>query len=206
MKGVVFLDRDGVICENRADYVKSWQEFVFLPNTLAALADLKRDGYRIIVVTNQSAVGRGLMTLKELNYIHAQMMNTIQQHGGYIEQVIYCPHRPEDNCDCRKPRPGMLLAAAKMFNIDLQQSYMIGDACSDLQAGQAVGCRCFFVLTGRGLAQLPSTLHHTTSSFQIVPDLRVAVKHILNNGWQAEAGSDLSELVVQGRTIVDGLG
>ncbi len=182
MRETIFIDRDGVICENRSDYVKSWSEFVFLPNVFKPLAVLNQAGYRVIVVTNQSAVGRGLMSLEALHDIHARMTAAIEKHGGEIEHILYCPHRPEDNCDCRKPQSGMLLTAAQMLGIDLNNSYMIGDACTDIQAGQAVGCRSFLVLTGRGMTQLPETFRQATTIFYVMSNFGVAVKHILNNG------------------------
>jgi len=196
MKGTVFLDRDGVICENRPDYVKSWDEFVFLPQTFTALAALNQAGYRVIVVTNQSAVGRGLLSPETLHEIHSRMITAIQQHGGHIDRVVHCPHRPDDNCNCRKPRPGMLLTVAQELGLDLRQAYLIGDAYSDIQAGQAVGCRCSLVLTGRGQAQLPLALgqappygeYYATTGFQVAADLNEAVKRILDGEWRMANG------------------
>lgn len=187
MGGVVFLDRDGVINENRPDYVKSWSEFEFLPGSLKALAALHRAGYRIVVVTNQSGVGRGLISRETLHDIHARLLATVRQYGGDIEHVLYCPHRPEDDCHCRKPQPGMLLAAANALKIDLRQSFMVGDAFTDIQAGQAAGCRCFLVLTGRGLSQLSTSLNQAANGFQVVPDLNAAVEHILDDSWRISA-------------------
>jgi D-glycero-D-manno-heptose 1,7-bisphosphate phosphatase len=178
---IVFIDRDGVICENHDDYVKSWPEFSFLPNSLEALAKLTQAGYRIIVVTNQSAVGRGLLDLETLHDIHSRMIAIVEQHGGRIERVMVCPHRPEDKCRCRKPQPGMLLTAAQELGLDLTSAFMIGDACTDVQAGQAAGCRSFLVLTGRGLSQLAMTMHQAKTNFHVVPGLDIAVEHILNN-------------------------
>ncbi len=200
MPGTVFIDRDGVICENRSDYVKSWREFVFLPNALQALVALYQNGYQVIVVTNQSAVGRGLMSLETLFDIHTRMAAEVEQHGGHIAQIFFCTHRPGENCYCRKPRPGMLLAAAQMLNFDLTTSYIIGDACTDIQAGQAVGCRSFLVLTGRGLAQLPATFLHATTTFHVVSDLEAAVEHIVNNGWRANS-ADASLILKAGQTL-----
>ncbi len=185
MSGTVFIDRDGVICRNRSDYVKSWQEFVFLPHALNALTTLHQAGYQVVIVTNQSAIGRGLMSLETLDDIHTRMTTAIEQHGGRITKIFYCPHHPNENCNCRKPRPGMLHAAAEMLDIDLSQAYMIGDACTDIQAGQAVGCRSFLVLTGRGVAQLSLTLRYSKASFQVVPNLDVAVEHIITNNAEA---------------------
>lgn len=150
----VFLDRDGVINVNRDDHVKSWDEFRFLPGALEGLRLLTEYGYRIFVVTNQAAVNRGLITHATLQAIHQRMVATAKTCGAHIVDVSYCPHRPDEDCDCRKPRPGMLLSLAATYQIDLHQAFMIGDALSDIAAGQAAGCRTILVLSGRGQAQL----------------------------------------------------
>lgn len=183
----VFLDRDGVICENRPDHVKSWEEFEFLPGVKKSLASLSHLDLPIIVVTNQAAIGRGLVTAQTVEEIHRQMVAEISASGGRIDRVIYCPHRPEDECDCRKPKPGMLLQAAKEMGLDLTESYLIGDAASDIQAGYQVGCRTFLVLTGRGPEQLVPALHTTGGHFlTITRNLAEAVDYIL----AAETGED----------------
>ena len=176
----IFLDRDGVICENRSDHVKNWSEFEFLPGIKKSLATLSRLGLPIIIVTNQAIIGRGMVTVETLEDIHRRMVAEIVAHGGRIDRLIYCPHQPEDECDCRKPKPGMLLQAAAEMGIDLTQSYLIGDAASDIQAGQQVGCRTFLVLTGRGVEQSSLALHCAGSHFvTIARDLRETVDHIL---------------------------
>src|SRR5262245_42634607 len=126
----IFLDRDGVICENRSDHVKSWAEFKFLPGAKNGLATLSRLGLPIIVVTNQAVIGRGIISADVVEDIHQRMLAEITAWGGRIDRVIYCPHRPEDECLCRKPKPGMLLQAAQELNLDLSQSYLVGDAAS----------------------------------------------------------------------------
>ncbi len=175
----IFLDRDGVICENRSDYVKSWDEFQFLPNAKNSLAALSRLGLPIIVITNQSVVGRGIVPASVVEDIHQRMVTELAAYGGRIDRVIYCPHAPEDKCQCRKPETGMLLQAADEMGIDLTRSYLIGDAATDLLAGYRVGCRTFLVLTGRGLQQLLPTLGVLGGNFTIVRNLMEATSHIL---------------------------
>jgi D-glycero-D-manno-heptose 1,7-bisphosphate phosphatase len=174
----VFLDRDGVICENRPDHVKSWDEFQFVPGAKNSLAALSRLGLPIVVVTNQAIVGRGIVPAGVVDEIHRRMMAEVKAYGGRIDRVLYCSHRPEDGCACRKPQAGMLLQAADEMGIDLRKSYMVGDAASDLVAGQQVGCRSFLVLTGRGKQQLLTALR-SVERFSIARNLMGATAHIV---------------------------
>lgn len=190
MSRAVFLDRDGVICRNRDDYVKSWEEFVFLPGAREALARLARSSLHIVIVTNQSAVNRGIVSASVVEEIHTRMTRVIEAAGGRVDLVKYCPHRPDEGCDCRKPRPGMLLAAAEELQVSLRQSYLVGDARSDVQAGQAVGCQCYLVLTGRGRDQLTNGWIKGGKGFRIATDLEMAVEHILREN--REIGEDLA--------------
>ena len=154
----LFLDRDGVFIENCANYVRNWQDVHFFPEALAALARIREVPYKIIVVTNQSAVGRGIISLKTAVTLNERILEVVRQANGRIDASYLCPAKPGTNDPCRKPRPGMLLQAAKEHNIDLNQSYMIGDALTDVQAGQAAGVKqAILLLTGRGKvqAQLP---------------------------------------------------
>ena len=178
-RAAVFLDRDGVINYNRDDYVKKWAEFRFLPNVLTALRRLADSPLPTIIVTNQSAVGRGLLKTSELEQIHARMIQTVQAHGGRIDQVFYCPHHPEDGCACRKPKSGLLNKAADVLDIDLTRSYLVGDAMSDIQAGLAAGCFPILVLTGRGAAAQQSVTNQYRDQCKIVPDLPAAIDWIL---------------------------
>jgi D-glycero-D-manno-heptose 1,7-bisphosphate phosphatase len=157
MRPAIFLDRDGVIIENRSDYVRTWEDVVFIPGALTALADVASTGFAIVVVTNQAGVGRGLISETVAQSINESVCQEIVRTGGRIDGVYLCPHTGDDNCDCRKPKPGMLLQAAREHDIDLTQSWMIGDALTDLQAGKAAGARPLLVLTGRGTEQ--QTLH-----------------------------------------------
>lgn len=175
----VFLDRDGVICKNRADYVKNWTEFEFLPGAKEGLIALNRLQLPIIVVTNQSAVNRGLMSAADVEAIHQKMMEEIVACGGKIDKIYFCPHTSDDNCTCRKPKPGMFLQAARELGIDLPSSYLIGDAATDILAGQQVGCRTILVLTGRGSQQILPTYRSTSRHFTIVRNLMGAATQIL---------------------------
>lgn len=146
----IFLDRDGVINENRADYVKSWSEFHFIDGALSALAQLAGSKFKIVITTNQSAIGRQLTTRETVDDIHRRMLHAIVQAGGRVDRILYCPHRPDEGCQCRKPRPGLLLQARQELLLDLTDSYLVGDSVEDMQAGLAVGCTTLLVLTGRG--------------------------------------------------------
>jgi D-glycero-D-manno-heptose 1,7-bisphosphate phosphatase len=174
----ILLDRDGVICENRSDHVKSWDEFRFLPGAKNSLAALSRLGLPIIVVTNQAIVGRRMVPASVVDDIHRRMMAQVEAFGGRIDRVVYCPHRPEDRCACRKPEPGMLLQVADEMGIDLSRSYLVGDAATDLMAGQRVGCQSYLVLTGRGLQQLVPALR-SVDQFTITRNLMGATTHIV---------------------------
>lgn len=179
MRRAIFLDRDGVINENRADYVKSWEEYRFLPGVFSPLKRLAQSPFIIIVITNQSAINRGLVARSVVEEINRRMIGEIQAHGGRVDAVFYCPHRPDENCDCRKPKPGLLLQAAEHFGIDLSRSYLIGDALSDIAAGLAAGCYPILVLTGRGREQLPLLQAGAYNGYHVAPDLQRAVEWIL---------------------------
>ena len=136
----VFLDRDGVIIRNRSDYVKSWAEVEILPGAPEAIAALTRNGSRVIVITNQSAVARGLVSLDTVEEMHRRLQRVIEDAGGHVTAFYVCPHHPDDGCDCRKPRPGLLLRAAREHGIDLPRAYFVGDQAGDMEAAAAAGC------------------------------------------------------------------
>ena len=180
MDRAVFIDRDGVICHNRADHVKSWEEFVFLPGSLEALARLARADLYIVIITNQAIINRHIRPESAVQDIHTRMMQAIEGAGGRADKVMYCRHRPEENCGCRKPQPGLLLMAAEELSFDLSRSYLIGDAETDIQAGRAAGCQCYLVLTGRGQQQLVTCRLHGQTGFTVMPDLGTVVNEILS--------------------------
>ena len=178
LRPAIFLDRDGVIVENRADYVKSIAEVQILPGALAALAQAARLDARIVVVTNQSAVGRGLLSEAGLLAINAYVHAAILAAGGRIDGWYFCPHHPAAGCDCRKPKPGMLLSAATDLHIDLPASVMVGDAVSDLLAGHAAGTQAILVGTGRGVTQTADLEPSGLGRVLVVPDLAAALTRI----------------------------
>ena len=137
----VFLDRDGVINRRRPDHVKAWEEFEFLPGVLAALASLRSMNTPVVVVTNQGAVGRGLLSAEALGRIHTRMLQAIRAAGGHVEAIYACLHAPAENCRCRKPAPRLLQRASLELGITLPASIMVGDSRSDVEAARAAGCR-----------------------------------------------------------------
>jgi len=155
MYPAIFLDRDGVIIENRPSYVRSWKEVVIYPQAIDALVKIVSSPFKIVIVTNQSAVGRGIIPLEVAWDINQRLVKVIETAGGRVDGVYMCPHAPDEDCDCRKPKPGLFFQAAEDLSIDLKRSIMIGDALSDILAGQAAGIRqTVLVLTGQGAAQL----------------------------------------------------
>jgi D-glycero-D-manno-heptose 1,7-bisphosphate phosphatase len=149
LKKVVFLDRDGTINQDAADYIKGWPEFTFLPRSIEALRDLTTAGFIIIVITNQSAMPRKLISLQELENIHSKMKAAVESQGGKISDIFFCPHMPGDGCECRKPAPGLIYQAQKKHDIDLSTAVMIGDSARDIECAHQAGCgRAILVKTG----------------------------------------------------------
>ncbi len=174
----VFLDRDGVINYDRADYVKRWAEFAFLPGALTALRQLAGLGWPVIVVSNQAAIGRGLASRETVEAINLRMRQEVWSAGGRIDDVLYCPHRPDDKCDCRKPQPGLLRRAAGRLGLELSASFMVGDAESDMLAALKAGCHPVLVKTGRGREQYALLQSHGVDGFAVADDLAAAVDWI----------------------------
>ena len=179
MTPAIFLDRDGVINQNRADYVKSWAEVLFLPGAFEALRRLAQTPYRLVIITNQSAIGRGIITLQTADEINRRLVGQIEAHGGRVDGVYLCPHHPQAGCACRKPQPGMLLRAASELKLDLPRSYLIGDARSDLKAARAAGVQGILVRTGRGTEAENSLDPAERALWPVLPDLSAAVDYIL---------------------------
>jgi D-glycero-D-manno-heptose 1,7-bisphosphate phosphatase len=150
MNRALFLDRDGVICRDRVDYVKSWEEFRFLPGVKAGLRRLREAGIPVLVITNQSVINRGIITREALEALHRKMIREIVRAGGGISGIYYCPHRPDEGCDCRKPGTALLQQAARDHRLNLKQCLFVGDTLKDLEAGRGVGCRTLLVQTGQG--------------------------------------------------------
>jgi len=141
----IFLDRDGVLNKNRDDYVKSIKELEIFSNIGKEISKLKMKGFLIIVITNQSAVNRKIITIKELEEIHLIIQKFLMKSNTSIDKFYFCPHRPNENCDCRKPKPGLILQAMNEFSINASKSWMVGDSKTDIQAGEKAGCKTIFL-------------------------------------------------------------
>jgi len=170
LKKVVFLDRDGVINRDSPDYIKTWDEFQFLPGSLEALRLLSQAGFRLIIITNQSIIGRGMVPLRVLEETHRKLKAAVAAEGGDILDIFFCPHRPDEDCDCRKPAPGLIQQACRRYGIDPADSVMIGDSAKDMLCGRNAGCgTTILVRTGNGI-QAEKEL----AELQIRPDLVAA--------------------------------
>ena len=140
MTKAIFLDRDGVINQERKDYVKKLDEFKILDKIADAINIIKSHGFLVIIITNQSAINRKLLSVETLNKIHEKLQSYLEKYGTSFDGVYLCPHTPSENCECRKPKPGLIIQAVTDFKIDLSQSYMIGNSETDLQAARNAGC------------------------------------------------------------------
>jgi len=151
----VFLDRDGVINRRppEGSYITRWEQMHLLPNVAEGIGLLNSVGFRVIVVSNQRCVAKGLVTAHELESMHQRMCEQLAAAGATIDEVYYCPHETWRECNCRKPAPGMLLAAAKKHQVDLTASWMIGDSEIDIEAGRSAGCKTARLLDGDGAAK-----------------------------------------------------
>lgn len=169
---LVILDRDGVINKDSDAYIKHPDEWIPIAGSLEAIARLNHAGYRVVIASNQSALGRGLLDIDRLNAIHQKMFDQLSQLGGHIDSIFFCPHTPDENCDCRKPQPGLLLEIADRLNIDLAEAIFIGDSLKDIQAARSVGAKSVLVLTGNGKATRAQL--KDTDSIPIYADLAMA--------------------------------
>jgi D-glycero-D-manno-heptose 1,7-bisphosphate phosphatase len=147
---LAILDRDGVINQDSAAFIKHPDEWIALPGSMEAIARLSRAGWRVVIASNQSGVARGLFSMDTLNAIHAKMRREAALAGGAIDAIFVCPHGPDDGCVCRKPKPGLLLDIARRYDIDLKNVPAVGDSLRDLQAASQAGCSPWLVLTGNG--------------------------------------------------------
>lgn len=181
LKKVVFLDRDGTINRDSADYIKSRSEFEFLPGSLEAIKELTLSGFNAIVITNQSAVPRKLISRRELDQIHRMMCRAIESAGGKITDVLFCPHMPEDHCQCRKPRPGLILQAQKKYGIDLASAVMVGDSAADVACARDAGCGIsILVKTGDSRKAARQLTQKGISPDYVAKDLLDAARYIIN--------------------------
>jgi len=146
----VFLDRDGVINKERSDYVKTVKELIIL-DVANPIKKLKDNGFLVVVISNQSAINRGLTTHQNVEQIHSAIQEYLKKHGTQIDAFYFCPHRPDENCNCRKPKPGLFDKATTELQIDLSSSWMIGDRDSDIEAAKAIGCKTIKITRDSGL-------------------------------------------------------
>ena len=174
---LVILDRDGVINQDSANFIKNPNEWIAIPSSLEAIALLNQSGFRVAIATNQSGIARGLFDMATLNAINDKMHRALAQLGGRIDAMFYCPHAADDHCTCRKPKTGMIEDISRRFSVDLSEVYAVGDSLRDLQAFSDAGCKPILVRSGKGEETLaagnlpPNTL--------IFADLNEAVQHII---------------------------
>jgi D-glycero-D-manno-heptose 1,7-bisphosphate phosphatase len=178
LRWTVFLDRDGVIIENCPGHVKTWDDVRFLDGVFSALRRLAGSPAAVVIVSNQGAVGREMMTLDTAWDLQNRIVAAIEKEGGRIDASYLCPHHPNDGCDCRKPQPGMIRQAENDLKLDLTRSWLVGDAETDLMAASAAGMRAMMVRTGRGIEQERLL---TENKWPIVADLSAAVEYILQH-------------------------
>ncbi|WP_019139469.1 D-glycero-beta-D-manno-heptose 1,7-bisphosphate 7-phosphatase [Noviherbaspirillum massiliense] len=182
---LIILDRDGVINHDSDAFIKSPDEWIPIPGSLEAIARLNQAGYRVVVATNQSGVARGLFSMLTLNAIHQKLHESAKLAGADIDAIFFCPHAADDNCDCRKPKCGMLHEIGRRFNVSLKGVPNVGDSLRDLQAGFVVGCAPYLVLTGKG--EKTRTKGGLPPGTIIFPDLAAVVDHLLARPVDAQA-------------------
>ena len=179
-QNIIFLDRDGVINRDSSEYIKSWAEFQFLPRSIDALKILKHNAFQVFIVTNQSAVGRGMISINDLNHLHAKMKSEIEAGGGLIQDIFFCPHHPQDQCSCRKPEPGLILSAQKKYRLSLSNAYLVGDSAKDIECAHRAGCgRAILVKTGNFMEAERSLSEKKIVPTHVAMDLFEAVERIV---------------------------
>jgi D,D-heptose 1,7-bisphosphate phosphatase len=180
MNKVIFLDRDGVINKDpEHGYVKSPEEFEFIPGSLSAIKKLDAYGYEIIVISNQAGIAKGLYTEKDLEAVNKKMLSEIEEVGAKISNTYYCIHQEEDNCDCRKPKTGLFRQATEGKNINLENTFFIGDKRTDIEAGKKAGCKTILVLSGK--SKKGDQANWNFKPDYIKKDLKEAVKWIIES-------------------------
>ena len=187
---LVILGRDGILNEYRDDHVTAPEEWLPVPGALEAVARLHHAGWHVVVATNQSGIGRGMIDMSAVNAVHARMHQLLQAQGGRLDAVFFCPHTPEDDCSCRKPKPGLMHDIGQRYGVDLAQVPMVGDTARDLLAAHAAGCQPHLVQSGRaaGLGE-----EQVRALQAVVPDawahasLGAFVDHLLRNDESADS-------------------
>jgi len=176
---LIILDRDGTINEDRDDYVKSADDWIPIPGSLEAIARLNHAGWHTVIASNQSGLGRGLFDMAALNAMHAKMNSLLAKVGGRIDAVFFCPHTPDESCDCRKPLPGLFRQIGERYGVDLANVPVVGDSLRDLQAGAALGCRPHLVRTGKGAATVAGNVLHQVPGTVVHDDLAAFAEHLI---------------------------
>ena len=180
LKKVVFLDRDGTINQDSADYIKNWSEFIFLPRSIEAMRNLTVAGVTIIVITNQSAISRKLISPAKLEHIHSRLKAAVKSGGGNISDIFFCPHMPDDGCNCRKPLPGLIIQAQKKYQIELASSVMVGDSAKDIVCAHKSGCgRSILVKTGNHREAAACLAAENLAADYLAADLHEAAEWII---------------------------
>ena len=174
---LLILDRDGVINQDSDAYIKSLDEWIPIPSAITAIARLSKAGWTVAVATNQSGVARGYYDLATLESMHQRLRDLVAEQGGELGLVVYCPHGPDEGCDCRKPKPGMLLQIAQHYSADLRGTWFVGDSRGDLEAALAVDCQPVLVKTGKGERTLTKPLPEGTLVFD---DLAAVADQLLS--------------------------
>lgn len=182
MSHIVFLDRDGVINKDSADYIKTPSEFEFIPKSPEAIALLCEHDFKIIIITNQSIIGRKMADPSTLAAIFKKMTAGVKKAGGHITDIFFCPHLPKDNCSCRKPAPGLIQQAILKHQVDLSKTIMVGDSAKDMECGLNAGCKTtVLVRTGNGNAALPALLSRGIHPDYVADNLYTAAQWIIQN-------------------------
>jgi D-glycero-D-manno-heptose 1,7-bisphosphate phosphatase len=176
---VIILDRDGVINHDSDAYIKSVEEWIPVAGSLEAIARLNHSGYTVVIASNQSGLARGYFTIETLMAIHKKMDEELLKIGGKVDAIFYCPHGPDDACNCRKPKPGMLLEIGQRFNVPLTDVVFIGDSISDIKAASNASAKPMLVRTGKGIKAEKILLSECNKSVPIFDDLDSAVTAIL---------------------------
>jgi len=181
LQKVIFLDRDGVINRDSSNYVKNKSEFAFLPGSKTALKQLTLNGFTLFIITNQSIINRKIVTMSVVNDIHKKMKTAIEAEGGIIKDIFLCPHTPEESCECRKPKPGLIHEAKIAYEIDLKTSFMVGDSAKDIECGKNAGCRfTVLVKTGSGMIAQKTTWENNLKPNHVAKDLNAAARWIID--------------------------
>jgi len=180
---IVILDRDGVINQDSIDYIKKPSEWIPIDGSIQAIADLCAAGFKIVIATNQSGLARNLFSLDDLNCIHQKLIEFVESANGKIHGIFYCPHLPNEHCNCRKPKTGLLEQIEKKFQCSLQSSPFVGDSVKDVQAALTHGCKAMLVRTGNGERALLELKNLEVVDFEAFSDLTEAAKSIISSKY-----------------------